>query len=411
MTSGPIDRLSVIVDSISPSIQYEGDWTNASPTPDKMNMTEFIGEPPFSDVLRQVPRQNVVSLSHKFNGTRIQVQGTIAHPSKTMGWKATCTVDGRNVDVYKIWGISQNQFPFCEGRYLSSTSPHSLNFTIEILDDDTNIWFDRLMVSPAPFDNSDHPIVQVLHTDPMISYTDHWKDYVTGLYTNVTGSKVSIDFNGTALRWYTIYEATFSAVRSQAKGTLFIDNQPIPFVIPEIKPSVDVQMGELLFRTPELPPGLHSAEVTYDGFGRPLALYYLVIENIPKNRTIPTVPPTFVDNNKVPSSSVAAPNFGISRAVRIGLCGGIGLLAAIIIIAVLVLYIRRRRQRRNLEQSTTQPFSLSFLSLSALGPFRATNPKSTALEQLPQLRTAQPEENPPPYEPGIRGPVKLRRLF
>ncbi|PPQ74315.1 hypothetical protein CVT24_000567 [Panaeolus cyanescens] len=330
-----------------------------------------------------------------------------------MRWKATCTVDGREEELNFSWETHQNLFPFCEGRYLSTLNPHVLNFTIEVQDpdDQTDIWFDRLMISPpSPSSDFDYPLVQVQHTDPMVKYEGEWVDYLTGQYSNVTGSKAVIDFKGTALRWYTLYESAFSPDRSQTRATVVIDNQTIPFVIPNVEDGVELQMGQLLFRTPELSPGSHRAEVTYEVVGRPLGLYYLVVENGAAASSLAGSAPTPPSNDPhTPSSSAS----GLTKISKIGLGIGVGLGFIIILALLLLIFKQRRRQTQTSEQQSPKPFSLPFFSsplnspLSPVSSARTLNSKGTPVSQLPfprrslQLRTVRyPEEveNPPPYQ-------------
>ncbi|PPQ74313.1 hypothetical protein CVT24_000565 [Panaeolus cyanescens] len=417
LSSDVADRLSVIVDSSSPMLRYEGEWVDFTPTSDMMDSSKVI-EPPFSDILRQAPPNKVVSLSHKFTGSRIQVQGTLINPHNATNWKATCTVDGRDMELDIAFDSRYNLYPFCEGRYLSTSNPHVLNFTIEVLDDQTGIWFDRLAISPANPNDLDFPLVVIPHTDPMIEYTgpENWTDFLTGQLTNVPNSKAIVNFNGTALRWYTLYESEFSADRSQTRGTLIIDdstNNPISFVIPEVKPNVDVQMGELLFRTPELTPGLHRAEVVYEVIGRPLGLHHLVIENAAATSSSSST--TTANGDLTVASS--APASKMTKNSKIGLGVGVGLGVVVILALLLFVFRKRRRQTQTSEQQSARPFSPPFFSSPPNSPLRPVSAattissKGTPVSQLPfprqslQLRTIQyPEENPPPYQ--VAQPVK-----
>ncbi|KAF9051345.1 hypothetical protein BJ165DRAFT_1524288 [Panaeolus papilionaceus] len=409
MSSDPQDRLSVIVDSFSPSIHYEGPWEQAPPTKEMMNMTRFNTQP-FSDVLFMAPKGKNVSLTHKFNGTRIQVQGTFINPYAENRWKVSCTIDGQDQEAAFDWEWQGNQQTFCEGRYLSPSNPHFLNFTVEVFEDQY-IWFDRLMVSPTPVNDTNYPLVKVEHTDPMISYDKSWIDFLTGHYTNTTNAKVAINFNGTALRWYNTYEASFSADRSQTRGTMRIDDSDAmtpPFTIPLVEPHVEVQLGDRLFRTPDLSPGPHRVEVTYEVIGRPLGLYYLVVENTAAN-----VPPNPTGGN-LPATPIGPS--GLSKEAKIGIGVGVSVAPILILLGLLLLYKRRQHQDQDAKEESAHPFYPEFFY--SRQPRQTTPPppgsphpsgtKGTHLSHLPSPLRAfhihsvdhimtDSDETPPPY--------------
>ncbi|PPR01252.1 hypothetical protein CVT24_006016 [Panaeolus cyanescens] len=369
----------VIIDGSSSSIRYEGEWLQMPPTSVMVNAAIF-SEPPFSNVLRQAPPNKVVSLSHTFVASWIQLQATIFDPHNKSNWKATCTVDGQEVEMDGYTrGAYRNLYPFCEGRDLSTSSPHVFNFTIEVFDDQTGIWFDRLVTSPGPLGNLGYPLNQIPLTDPWVSYQGTWEDSLLGHFTNRTGSKAIINFN-------------------------------------EIEAGVQTQKGKLLFRTPDREHGLHSAEVTYDVAGRALWLDYLVVENPGVDVSLVLV-------------SVPDPRFAkVTTATLIGICVGVGAGVILVVAVVLFIFYRRRQQSKMLKKSQSpNPFpitpsespSISSLtkgsptvaspmrdsdSVTPIGPAMA-NSKGTPVSELPyprqslHLRTIHyPEETPPPYQ-------------
>ncbi|KAF9051794.1 hypothetical protein BJ165DRAFT_1524699 [Panaeolus papilionaceus] len=356
-----------------------------------LNITNFVSYP-FSQKPFIVPEGKAGSVFYNFTETtRLQAQGTLdvfaqslLSPEETFLIYYDISPRGDKVvtESFTVLGnFTENLYTLCDARNLSPSESYTLNFTIEALRGQP-ASFDRLLLETTPATKVDGLTTIMNHRHLMIQYNrGQWENLNNAVhYTNKTQAKMRLDFNGTSIRWYTIWLKLWGTSASDASWQ--IDDQPYQsFTIPAIDPQLrDPFFEELLFKTPDLSPGQHRLEVTYNGFEstRPLALAELVIEDMPPSSSASPSPSTTPSG--LPPSNIAEAG-GLSQGTKIAIGVSTSVAGLFVCSALLFfLYQRRRKTAQRNESRTTReeaPDSSISPYLSSATPHATTTSKGT----------------------------------
>ncbi|KAF9051797.1 hypothetical protein BJ165DRAFT_914992 [Panaeolus papilionaceus] len=311
--------LEIIVDNTSPALHYEGEWTSSR------HDRALSGAP------LTVPEGKKGSFFYNITGvTRVFVQGLREDfsPDSDTSFNLHCEVTPNDPTiVYRSFVATADWatelFYIFEVRNLLPTTSYTLNVTLESLRAPV-VWFDALLLAPTATTNLDDAIVKMDHNHPMIQYDTKWESQIHGntLHsTNTSGSTMQLDYNGTSLKWYTNWFFVIGIGNITSEATWKVDDMEGTFIVPIPDPADGFSnFRQLLFETPELPPGLHHLEVTYHGntSTRPLSLRDLVIHSAyaASSSSSPTMSPDGATQG-TPNSDAAIPQGIFQRAQKL----------------------------------------------------------------------------------------------
>ncbi|KAF9051795.1 hypothetical protein BJ165DRAFT_1573920 [Panaeolus papilionaceus] len=384
--------LDILVRNTSPDIHYEGEWVSALPL-------SFVS--PLSDKLYTLPEGKNGSFSYDFTGVpQLIVQGFRQSFWSKVGedYNVECDIDPRDADATitllpgpSDWAL--DLFTLCDYRNLSPEKNYTLKVTVESIRNSI-IWFDALLLTPAPTANVDNALVIMDHHHPSLQFDSDWdtQSYSHVAHaTNTSGSSMKLDFNGTSLKWYTawIYLADPSPTNTVSTSTWTVDDgRPQTFINPSPEPldRLGRYRHRLLFEISGLDPGLHHLEVTHHGdkASRPLSLSSLVIQNTHDDYTdLAYVPPPIY----IPSPDEIR---GPLERTKIGIAF-IASAAAFVFCALLLFdFYRHRRREQQLKETSKDSGESGELSVfHDPGPSTSHSAPSTS----PELSVRQESEH------------------
>ncbi|PPQ99341.1 hypothetical protein CVT24_009155 [Panaeolus cyanescens] len=379
----------IVVLNESPHLRHEGDWVSARTT---THMT------PLSDRLLTVTEGKKGSIFYEFSrASRLVVQGYYRTPSTKNGehFNLACAVEpeaGTQVTVLqRVSGWSYDSYALCEVQNLSPSTNYILNITLESIRGQ-EIWFDALRLDPEPAANLDDALVNMHHQHPMIQYDAGWENghypqtRDVAHFTNKTGSIMKLDFNGTSLKWYTLWNVILDPQKNLvSEASWRLDNGEAHKFITNVASDVfGFQSHQLIFEIANLSPGLHHLEVTHHGneSSRPLSLSNLVIQS-----AVASVSSTM----DLPIPSMDGSSGGLSNSTKIAIALSTSI-TALVVLAVILVFLyrnqrgvsRRKEDEDNLDNSRNEPISSS--SLQAMDP-------TTSLKGTPVMSSeAYPHE-------------------
>ncbi|TFK64725.1 hypothetical protein BDN72DRAFT_901347 [Pluteus cervinus] len=325
---------TVLVDDTSSLITYSAGWlvehANTLGDLDKTN------GPPFRGTLHSAAGIGNFSLSFPFNGSSVSAIGASwANENLTYA----CFVDQQPIQTHALstspgfttaWSICGSS-DMTEGVHeltMNLTSNYGvLPFSI-----------DYVSYSP-PADTSDRvDTIQVDNADPAFHFSNGWLDYKD--FTNmslVSGSKVSLDFDGESLTWYGHVAQEFPAAQSSASYSID-GGAPTSF---QFQGSSEDLYNVEFFTTPTFPPGRHTLEVVHNGStaSAPLSLDYVYVQNALVSYPPPPAPPPGNTSSGSPTEK------GLPLPAILGATIG-GALIVVFLFLVFLWRNRRRRQRK-----------------------------------------------------------------
>ncbi|KAF9045617.1 hypothetical protein BJ165DRAFT_1404770 [Panaeolus papilionaceus] len=280
----------VIVENSSPQLHYDGNWCSTAPTVDMLDPAIYFPYQ-FSEQLYTVPQGQKGSIRYNFTATESsKAYCNISPPAPGNDDTSANLLSGRE---------QSHAYPLCTYLDLSPSTSYTLNLTLEV--NAGQVWFDRLSLLPSPDAALDNTLLRLNHQNPVIHYDEAWNSWGSperSFPTNKTGSTLTLDFNGTSVKWYYAWLKPFGARSGGSRATWTVDNQnEETIVIPDVDPRFylgrnNTYLAGLLFKTREVPPGAHQLKVTYFSgvnTARPLSLEALHVQN-PNNFTSSVVP-------------------------------------------------------------------------------------------------------------------------
>ncbi|KAJ6510842.1 hypothetical protein C8R45DRAFT_965347 [Mycena sanguinolenta] len=331
----------IVVDDTDPAITYSpNQWLPGDVT--QLNTLGGFGAV-WNDTIHNTIA-NGATLSFAFNGTAIDVIGTIQINTLTDGtpdpqW--VCTVDevemianGTNL----TFNVPENNWLLCNTDTLLA-GPH--NLTIKVQSRITPFYFDSIQYTPTPDVSFDGAVLALDGSDPAISYGQGWEFYNVGEMQNITqtnGSHVTLNFHGTAaiLSGFVPQDLPHTSTTAEysvdgGPATTFNLTGTGAFNVPMLSVS-------------GLTPATHNIVVTYLGDEQhtPLGLQRWYITN--STTLAVAVPPSSSS-----SSSTGAPTHSTTAASKHtptgAIAGGtVGALALIGLLAGLLFLLRRRKR-------------------------------------------------------------------
>ncbi|KDR68488.1 hypothetical protein GALMADRAFT_146165 [Galerina marginata CBS 339.88] len=318
--------------------------------------------------------------------------GTADNTSVATDPSWNCLVDGVNISprIYDFGpGVAPgNSYLLCNADSLAD-GEHTIALQMIGIDSGRTFWFDSIFYAPSASVPLDNATVYIDPTDPAIVYGSGWEPLPDmSQITRQNGAKMTLDFVGIQLSWFAMISHNFSSPPGPA--TYSIDGgTPISFLVPGSSP-VD-RYNQLFFQTPQLSPGKHHFEVTYDGNEEttPLSLTYLVIRNatVPGSLSASGTPAGAVSSASSTSASSGSPKItdsaansrARSGAIVGGVIGGVaGGIVAILALTVLLFFFRRRSRKRE-EIKDRNALDLG-VALPVIEPFTAV-PSRRAMYQ------------------------------
>ncbi|PPQ99343.1 hypothetical protein CVT24_009157 [Panaeolus cyanescens] len=303
----------------------------------------------------------------------VYVQGTLDNfsPAGTATYSVECSLEPsdaggvmESIVTSARGNYTENVNNFCEGRNLSPSTTYTLNITLESFFGQPP-YFDRLLIDPTPVFDLDKTTVIMDYRHIMIQYDSQWDAPPLGLrVTNKTGAKMSLDFTGTSVQWYSYWHRELAS--GSAEASWRIDDSPFQtFSIPAISPDILATVNDnpppyiqdLLFKTPDFPFGEHRLEVVHGGpeSSRPLVLDHLVIQKSPQTTLNPSPSPS-TRAGSIPSDQSTPTNNesnDLSQSAKIAIGVSTSISALIVCIALVFFLFRRRRGSKPEEQLKT----------------------------------------------------------
>ncbi|KAJ6510849.1 hypothetical protein C8R45DRAFT_858841 [Mycena sanguinolenta] len=330
----------IIVDDTDPAIQYSpNQWLLGDVT--QLNPLGILGAVWNGTIHNTIA--NGATLSFAFNGTAIDVIGTIQINTLTDGtpdpqW--VCTVDEVEIanGTNPTFNVPENNWLLCNNETLPA-GPH--NLTIKIQSRNTPFYFDSIQYIPTPDVSFDGAIVALDASDPAISYGPGWEFYTVGNTQNITqtnGSHVTLNFHGTAatLTGFVPQDLPHNSTTAEYS----VDGEPATtFTLPGTG-----EYNVPMLSVSGLTPATHNIVVTYLGDEQhtPLGVKTWIITNS-------TTPAVAVPPSSSSSSSTGAPTHSTTAASKHTPTGAIagGIVGALVLIGLLagLLFWLRRRKR------------------------------------------------------------------
>ncbi|KAF7376861.1 hypothetical protein MSAN_00103600 [Mycena sanguinolenta] len=306
MSSPPLRQR--VVDDTDLAIQYvpNSDWFSA----DASTLTAGNWGPIYRESSHATTSN--ANLTFAFNGTDIQVRGTI-DISKNSTTNVTdptwdCFVDDMTISKPNpTFQFAENNWVLCEQSALDASF-------------DTAVLF--------------YP-----STDPSVSFGSGWNTFGGENETNDHGSQVSLSFHGTSV-------IPFAFVPNQLPpnatwATYAIDDgEPVNFTLNGLpSPQSSTEFHVPLFTTPTLPSALHTLVITYGGDDHHTPL---VIQGF------------YVTNTTTVSSDPSSPSL-LLRSFDRRVVGGIVFLA---LFAALAFFYSKHRRHRRPDFTAANPYPL-----------------------------------------------------
>ncbi|KAF7340814.1 hypothetical protein MSAN_02110600 [Mycena sanguinolenta] len=336
----------IVVDDTDPAINYSSnEWFPA-------NVTQLNTLGNFGFVWNGTTHSttaNGATLSFAFNGTSIEVLGTIVNTDdglNTALW--VCKVDGvvlaNGTNPYI--SVPENNWVLCNQDTLPA-GPH--NLTLLVQTPNAPFYLDSIQYTPTPDVSFDGAVLALSADDSAISYSSGWKFYTvedtvedTELIAQANGAQVTLNFHGTSatLTGFVPHELAHNATTAAysvdggpattfALAGLAADSNTTSYNVPILSVS-------------GLTPAAHNIVVTYGGAEQytPLVVNTWFITN----STI-AAPPSTSSSASIPSHT--STSGGTTKHTPTGAIAGgvVGGLALIGLLAALGFWLRRRRQR------------------------------------------------------------------
>ncbi|KAF7376853.1 hypothetical protein MSAN_00102800 [Mycena sanguinolenta] len=359
MNIPPLRRL--IVDDTDLDIQYEPNgWFVADPS----TLTAGNYGPIYKESSHATTSN--ASLTFSFNGTEIEVRGTIKI-SKNSTTNVTdptwdCFVDGEKIsNPDPTFQLPQNNWLLCEQSTLAEGS-HVL--TVQVQSKGRPFYFDYLKYMPPPDASFETAVLCYPNTDPSLSFSSGWRSLVDGAkVTNEYGSQVTLSFQGTSVMSFgTIPNGV---PQNKTWATYTIDGgQPVNFTLNGLaSPQSTTEYFAPLFTTPAVPSANHSLVITYGGDDQhtPLTVQGFYVTN-----TSTVAESSSPESSSTPSPSAppasSSTKHTSSGAVTGGVVGGIVFLA---LLAALAFFYSKRRRQRRLDFTSANPYPMSMANNDA----------------------------------------------
>ncbi|KAF7330043.1 hypothetical protein MKEN_00268400 [Mycena kentingensis (nom. inval.)] len=333
------------------------------------------------------------TLSFAFNGTSIQLIGTIETKTDDLGnvdptW--VCLVD-----EIPISNGTDPTFKFPENNWVLCDQPKLLpgehTLTVKVQSKGQPFYADSIVYTPMPDARVDGAVVEYTFGDPAITYGPGWQFFTIENTQNITqtkGAQVSFDFHGTAvsLTGYVPFELPHNATTAKYA----IDNGPeTTFTLQGLLPEATTTVFNVpMFSVGSLPAGDHTIVVTYEGdvTKTPLVVKTFYVTNA----TSPAAP---VPGSSSSSAAGVGPSTGASnrgsgtgsnnsasshsQTPTAAIAGGT--VAAMLVLAILgvFLFLRRRRRRREEINRRRDPFTIEAAEVGGGGGATGTGTGTT----------------------------------
>ncbi|KAJ3843590.1 hypothetical protein F5878DRAFT_256723 [Lentinula raphanica] len=355
----------VVVDDTDPSIQYSPASVFMTDTSGKLDGQGY-GGPVFNRTLTGLSGSSNLngSLTFQFNGTFVRA---VLAAQGDFGW--ACRVDNHLITSNILNSNQVTNYIACdsEGSLSGSTSEHTLEVDLFLGVDppfvlNSSLWLDNIQYQPLPSDPLDALTLRIHNSDPSVSYSNssgEWTAFqsLDANATDLTGSSMSLAFNGTSV---TLYSIDYGSPAQYEAATAFytLDGKSADFDIPGSMKTANSEGNTInisnwpLFTISNLSASQHDLNVasSYNTSSFPqqyLSIEYFIIRTNPANSssTEGSANSTGVGSSSGNSSSTTGHSTGIGAWPVGGIVGGVmGGVIGLVAILLALYFIRRRRR-------------------------------------------------------------------
>ncbi|KAF5384548.1 hypothetical protein D9757_006496 [Collybiopsis confluens] len=433
MTATPdtaVPRL-VVVDDTDPSIQYSPSGAFSFDSSGSLDRQGSGGQVFNRTLTGLTSTANNGSLSYKFKGTFVRA---MVAATGFYGWN--CTVDNHLITSFKVDTAPVTNYIACDSAetLAGSAEEHTLDVNFYFFPtspSNSTLWLDSIQYEPLPSDPLDEVTMRVHNSDPSVHYSNSSGGWTYQGFssngTDITGTSMTFDFNGTLA---SLYSVNFGTPNQFNATTAFyaVDGSSTDFDLPgsttvaNTSPLLANVENWPLFTTPNLSPNQHSLQVatSFNGSTSPqyLIVNYFLIKTNPANSSSPEGSSNSTSN---PGSSSSDNSHHSSSSTPVGaIVGGVVGGVVAIVAAILIIYFVRRRNRHTtryeggmLDLSTGTPPSGKFPRDPFAGP--VSGPQMHSVSTPPTFSnagvtpSAVPTQNPPPISSGQNEPLSSQQ--
>ncbi|KAJ7054253.1 hypothetical protein C8F01DRAFT_1259996 [Mycena amicta] len=377
-----------VVDDADPAISYGAQgWFVADPT-----LTAGNFGPIFNGTTHGTTSNNS-TLTFPFNGTSIEVWGTIAVTTANNvtdpSWD--CFIDEIKIANDPTFQFQENNWPLCTQ---ATIAPGAHTLKIQVHSTGHPFYFDYLKYTPLPEDTFNSAILVYSSTDPSVRYSSGWVTFGGENATDVKGAQVTLNFHGTSVSMYGFVPTERPHNATWAMWTMD-DSPPVNFTLRGLSDG-NTQYNVILFTTPTLDSAVHNLVVTYGGDSQhtPLVLQGFYVTN-----TTETLSLASSNSSASASSSNSAPSSSLSstpsKSAPVGAIVG-GVIAGfftLVVLAIVACFFQRKRRWKSTGSSPVSPtpFHMTMADPEAV----AASPYTYTNSHGPRSDNSRPSTNYP----------------